>query len=386
MTHHHAVQPVVDITANTPADSTSATGDGPTVRIPRALIAALDASPDSADGPVDATPGSDPCDDRSEPSAVSVWTTAQASPAAQRKHTYVPESTAHPAKMLPEIVRHAVTHYTRPGELVLDPMCGIGTTLVEAVRLGRRAVGVEHEPHWVDIARANLDLARAQGVDHDARVFRDDARQLITLLRDEYVGQVALVVTSPPYGPSTHGQVSVAPGQGVQKYHHLYGNTLDRGNLANIGHHRLLAGFTRILAALRTFLKPGGHVVITLRPWREHTELIDLPSQIAACGRAAGLVPVERNVALLARVTDTDLIARGSFFQRDFIRKQREAGLPLHLIAHEDVLVFRRALHNTVGHQAVHVPEAHVVDLRQSHPRQSTADRHGDPDSGSRAA
>ncbi|MFC4853964.1 TRM11 family SAM-dependent methyltransferase [Actinophytocola glycyrrhizae] len=279
---------------------------------------------------------------------MSVWTTAQSSPAAQRKNKYTPESTAHPAKMLPEVVRHAVTHYTRPGELVLDPMCGIGTTLVEAVRLGRRAVGVEYEPHWVKVARANLDVAREQDVGGekgiDARVFHGDARQLVTLLPPEYVGQVALVVTSPPYGPSTHGQVSVAPGEGVQKYHHLYGNTLDRGNLANIGHHRLLAGFTRILAALRTFLKPGGHIAITIRPWREHAELIDLPSKILACGRAAGLIPVERNVALLARAAETDLVARGSFFQRDFIRKQREAGLPLHLIAHEDVLVFRTAL------------------------------------------
>jgi tRNA1(Val) A37 N6-methylase TrmN6 len=198
--------------------------------------------------------------------------------------------------------------------VVLDPMGGIGTTLVEAVRLGRRAVGVEYEPHWVEVANANLDVAREQGVGGeegiDAVVFHGDARQLVTLLPPEYVGQASLVVTSPPYGPSTHGQVSVTPGAGVQKYHHLYGNTLDRGNLANIGHHRLLAGFTRILTALRTFLKPGGHIAITIRPWREHAELIDLPSQILACGRAAGLIPVERNVALLARAAETDLVFR----------------------------------------------------------------------------
>ncbi|OXM66208.1 RNA methyltransferase [Amycolatopsis sp. KNN50.9b] len=292
----------------------------------RALISALDATND-----------------------VSVWTTAQSSPATQRKGKYTPESTPHPAKMLPDVVRHAVEHYTAPGELVLDPMCGIGTTLVEAVRLGRRAVGVEYEPHWVDVARANLDLARKHGIDHDAKVFHGDARQLLTLLPQQYGGQAALVVTSPPYGPSTHGRVAVAPGEGIQKYWHRYGNTLDRGNLSNIGHHRLLAGFTRILAATRTFLRPGGHVVITIRPWREHSELIDLPAQILACGRAAGLIPAERNVALLARAAETDLVPRGSFFQRDFIRKQRDAGLPLHLIAHEDVVVFRTTLHHTAA-------------------------------------
>ncbi len=135
--------------------------------------------------------------------------------------------------------------------------------------------------------------------------------------------------------------MSVVPGGGVRKYHHLYGNLLDRGNLANIGHHRLLAGFRRILAALTEVIRPGGHVAITVRPWREHAELIDLPSQIIDCAIRAGLVPVERCVALLGRVAEDGFVARGSFFQRDFIRKQREAGLPLHLIAHEDVIVLR---------------------------------------------
>ncbi|MFD0204248.1 MULTISPECIES: TRM11 family SAM-dependent methyltransferase [Saccharothrix] len=367
VTHDATHQPTTEPSATTAA----AVGDEPTQRIPHALIAALDTPPTAVDNSVD----SGERKDGAEPPAVSVWTTAQTSPAAQRKNKYTPESTAHPAKMLPEVVRHAVTHYTKPGELVLDPMCGIGTTLVEAVRLGRRAVGVEYEPHWVEVANANLDVAREQGVGGekgiDARVFHGDARQLVTLLPPEYVGQAALVVTSPPYGPSTHGQVSVAPGAGVQKYHHLYGNTLDRGNLANIGHHRLLAGFTRILAALRTFLKPGGHIAITIRPWREHAELIDLPSQILACGRAAGLIPVERNVALLARAAETDLVARGSFFQRDFIRKQREAGLPLHLIAHEDVLVFRTALHKSAGGTAAGTSAGDVVDLVQYRSRRS---------------
>jgi SAM-dependent methyltransferase len=294
--------------------------------------------------PAPATSTDNPLDRAAAGSAVSVWATAQTAPAAQRKHRYLAESVAHPAKMLPGVAAYAIAHYTRPGDLVLDPMCGIGTTLVEAVHAGRRAVGVEYEPHWARISQANLDLARHVGVDTDARVIRGDARQLTSLLPAGVRGQVALVVTSPPYGPSTHGQVTVGPGIGITKRDHRYGNVLDRGNLANIGHHRLLAGFTKVLAGCATVLRPGGYVVVTVRPWREHAELIDLPSQILACGIHAGLIPVERCVALLARVAEHHLIARGSFFQRDFIRKQRDHGLPLHLIAHEDVVVFRTRL------------------------------------------
>jgi SAM-dependent methyltransferase len=326
---------------NTPYDRTTAPADTPidepTQRLPRALIESLDTTVAHTVDSVVAEP------------AVSVWTTAQTSPAAQRKGRYVAASTAHPAKMLPAVAAYAITHYTQPGDLVLDPMCGIGTTLVEALHAGRRAVGVEYEPHWVDVTRSNLALARDAGMAHEGRVFRGDARHLGALLPPEYLGQAALVVTSPPYGPSTHGRVAVAPGEGVQKYHHLYGNTLDRGNLANIGHHRLLAGFTRILAECVPFLRPGGHIAITIRPWREHAELIDLPAHILACGIHAGLIPVQRCVALLARASNNDLVPRGSFFQRDFIRKQRDAGLPLHLIAHEDVHLFRTPLRRSAA-------------------------------------
>jgi len=47
--------------------------------------------------------------------------------------------------MLPELARRIVTAYSAPDGLVIDPMCDIGTTLVEGAALGRRCVGVELE-------------------------------------------------------------------------------------------------------------------------------------------------------------------------------------------------------------------------------------------------
>jgi len=277
------------------------------------------------------------------PAPVSVWATAQTAPATQRERgRYHPDSVKHPAKMLPAIVQHAVQTYTRPGDLVLDPMCGIGTTLVESLHLGRRAVGIEYEARWAELARTNLASARDAGIELDASVHQGDARKLPDLLPQELRGQVNLVITSPPYGPSTHGHVRVRAGEGVHKTDHRYGSVLDRGNLANVGLGRLLSGFTRILSGVSEFLTPGGHVVITARPWREHAELVNLPAHLITCATLAGLTPVERCVALLGRLSTGDLVARSSFFQRDFIVKQRSAGLPMHLIAHEDVIILQK--------------------------------------------
>jgi len=49
------------------------------------------------------------------------------------------------------------TDETRPG-IVLDPMCGAGSTLIEAKRLGRNYIGIEINPDYAEIARKRLKL------------------------------------------------------------------------------------------------------------------------------------------------------------------------------------------------------------------------------------
>ncbi len=277
------------------------------------------------------------------PQALSVWVTAQQAGPSQRRGRYVRESVRHPARMLPAIAAHAVESYTDPGDLVFDPMAGIGTTLVEAVHLGRDALGVEYEPRWADIADANLARAHAHGAAGHGAVIRGDATMLAALLPKALHGQVALVVTSPPYGPTVHGLVR--PGaDGVAKSHNSYNDGTDKGNLAYRDLPGLVDGFTDILRGCARLLRPGGIVVVTARPWRKRGDLVDLPSAVVAAGVAAGLTPIERCIALLAAVRDGHLVARPSFFQLQQVRRARALGVPMHLIAHEDVLVLAKRL------------------------------------------
>ncbi|WP_231104862.1 TRM11 family SAM-dependent methyltransferase [Haloechinothrix halophila] len=270
---------------------------------------------------------------------VSVWTTAQRPAGTQRRARYVPASTAHPAKMLPAIAAHAIATFTQPGEYVLDPMCGIGTTLVEAAHLGRHGLGVEYEPRWVDVAQANLALAAQLGAPGTGHVSTGDARQQLPALAGTHAGRVRLLLTSPPYGSSLHGQVIATPGRrgGVRKRDHRYGH--DRANLAHRSLSALLRGFTDILRTSMPLLAPGGIVAITTRPFRVDGELIDFPALTLDAAVAAGLAPVQRCVALLAGLRDGRLIPRASFFQLGYIRKLRARGVPAHVIAHEDVLI-----------------------------------------------
>jgi len=273
---------------------------------------------------------------------LSVWLTAQRTARGQRGDRYVPASVAHPGKMLPAIAAQAITDYTQPGDLVLDPMCGIGTTLVEATHLGRDAVGVEYEAPWAQLARRNLHHARGQGATGSGTVVCGDARQLDTVLDPDLVGRVALVLTSPPYGASLHGQVDAVPGAGIRKRDYRYSR--DRDNLAHVGLDKLITGMVDILTACTALLRPGGIVAMTVRPYWSRGALIDLSGRLTtAITDHTDLTLFERNIALLAGIRDDGLIPRASFFQLDQVRKARARGLPRHLLAHEDLLVFRRS-------------------------------------------
>ncbi|MBI2434395.1 MAG: DNA methylase [Candidatus Hydrogenedentes bacterium] len=83
------------------------------------------------------------------------------------------------------VIWNLLQRYTRPGDLVVDPMCGSGTTLDVARDLGRRALGYDVAPHREDI-------------------FRVDARKLP--LENE---KVDFVFVDPPY--STHLEYSDDP-------------------------------------------------------------------------------------------------------------------------------------------------------------------------------
>ena len=61
-----------------------------------------------------------------------------------------------PAKFPPQLPNFLIERLSEPGDVVLDPMAGSGTTLVEAVRLGRRAIGCDIDPLARMIAAAKL--------------------------------------------------------------------------------------------------------------------------------------------------------------------------------------------------------------------------------------
>jgi DNA modification methylase len=74
---------------------------------------------------------------------------------------------SHVAQMPVELARRCIVTATRPGDTVLDPFLGSGTTLLEAERLGRHGIGIELEP--------GSALQAQYRIEQDAPLFTDVA-------------------------------------------------------------------------------------------------------------------------------------------------------------------------------------------------------------------
>ncbi len=288
------------------------------------------------------TPPTPPPSAASAAVPLAIWPCGQTSAKTQRAGRYLPAASVHPAKMLPELARRIVAEYSPPGGLVVDPMCGIATTLVEAAALDRRAVGVELEPRWATLARRNLTYAldhqHAQRVD----IVEGDARALATLL-GEQAGTVDLVATSPPYGCdiSTMDMAAYRQG-GSSRVAGTRSYSADPANLGRARGQRYLAAMAEVYAACAKVLRPGGLLVTVTRNPRPQGRLFDLTAATVQLAQQAGLVYLQHVIALRAAVRDGRLVAPPSLRQRINTRNARARGVPVHLPVHEDVLVFQR--------------------------------------------
>jgi hypothetical protein len=278
---------------------------------------------------------------------VSVLMVGQRSLVAQRRGRFVAGSAAHPARMAPDLAAALIRDYTDPADWVLDPLAGIGTTLVEAVHAGRNGFGVEIEPGWVALARANISLARRQGGTGRARVVTADAtrlpRGILTALR----GRFQLVLTAPPYGRTMHGRVEHRRGPLV-RFRNSYttpGAGLGSPGEATLAHRRrtgLVDGITAVLAGCLPLLAPCGVVAVVSRPWRRDRALVDLPGQIIQAGLSIGLEFVQDGRASHAAARDGWLVTRHSFFQLHVTRQTRARGRAGCLHQHDHVAILRR--------------------------------------------
>jgi len=149
----------------------------------------------------------------------------------------------HGGRFIPQVPEKFIALFTHPGETVLDPFCGSGTTNVVAKQLGRNSVGIDINPYSTGMTLhrlAELDMLEKSNTRHE--IVQGNCLDIMEMIPTE---SIDLVVTSPPYfdvvdykdtNPEQWGNI------------HDYPTFLDKMRQAFTEMHRVV--------------KRGGHVVV----------------------------------------------------------------------------------------------------------------------------
>ncbi|GAB6188949.1 hypothetical protein JCM30566_06880 [Marinitoga arctica] len=92
----------------------------------------------------------------------------------------------------PQIARNIILRYSKEDDLILDPMVGGGTTLIEAKLLNRKSIGVDINPNAIKISKQNITFEKGK---YKPKCIVGDARNLNFIKNNS----IDLILTHPPY-------------------------------------------------------------------------------------------------------------------------------------------------------------------------------------------
>jgi DNA modification methylase len=209
----------------------------------------------------------------------------------------------------PQVARNIIQMYSEPGELVLDPMAGGGTTLIECRLLGRRYIGCDINPAAVSLCEKAVDFP-LQRPDAGGQIVCADVCDL-SFLADR---SVDLVLTHPPYLNLirySHGRIA--------------------GDLSNISSvDKFCRAMEQAAAELFRVLKDGHFCAILIGDTRRGRHFVPLAYRVMERFLKAGFVLKEDIIKLQHNCTCTGQWVTAA-------RRNR-----FYLIMHEHLFVFRK--------------------------------------------
>ena len=207
----------------------------------------------------------------------------------------------------PQIPSNIIRLYSKEGDVVLDPMVGSGTTMIEAKSLGRQGIGFDIHTEVVKLARDACKFSLEQK-HFEPTIEQGDARDLKSLKDDS----VDLVATHPPY-------------LNIIKY----GEKDVEGDLSAISSLvKFLDEIEKVARECYRVLKPGKYCAILIGDTRRRRHYVPLAFSVMRRFLKAGFILKEDVIKVQHNCSTTRYWGAR---EKDFL-----------LIMHEHLFVFRK--------------------------------------------
>lgn len=111
-------------------------------------------------------------------------------------HPHAQIERQHPAPFSFQDIQQLIEFFTKPTMTVLDPFGGVGSTAKACAVSGRKAISIELQKHWHNLAIERLETEVGIGTSNEHQFINKDSRIALKHLEEN---SVDFVVTSPPY-------------------------------------------------------------------------------------------------------------------------------------------------------------------------------------------
>lgn len=232
----------------------------------------------------------------------------------------------------PQMARNLILRYSKPGETVLDQMCGSGTTLIECKLLGRNAIGVDINPDCIMLTRDRLNFNYTpldpSYKDVTIRTYLGDARNL-NLIEDK---SIHLIATHPPYASIiSYNKKEMIPG--------------DLSTMHKIDEY--VEGMKEIAKESYRVLKPGRFCSILVGDTRRHRHHVPIAFRVMQAFLDVGFI-LREDIVKYQWKTKTTREKWGGLTKVadecwvDIDKEKRKYYMDFYLLFYEHLFIFRK--------------------------------------------
>jgi DNA modification methylase len=211
----------------------------------------------------------------------------------------------------PQVAKNVILRYSNEGDIVLDPMVGGGTSLIEAKLLNRKSIGVDINPKAIEITRKNISFNKGK---YEPKIILGDARNLNFLENNS----IDLILTHPPYLNIIQYSEGKIPG--------------DFSNISGV--KKFCNELEYAIKELYRVLKPGKYCAILIGDTRKSSHYVPLSYYVMQKFLKNGFILKEDIIKIQHNCQTTP-------YWKEQVNKYN-----FYLIMHEHLFIFRKPFDN----------------------------------------
>jgi len=181
-----------------------------------------------------------------------------------------PNTQDHPATFSPTMIEDFVKFFTKKGDNVLDPFCGIGSTMVACKRTGRIGYGIELNKKYYDISLKRTPKFKKS-------IFNENANNIKKL----NLSKMAFSISSPPYWNVLNRSTKDFKNNRTKRGFDV-NYSIDKEDLGNINDYELfLEKLAKIYLDIFDLLKDGGYLTVIVKNIKKEGKMYPLAWDLA---------------------------------------------------------------------------------------------------------